>query len=385
MFRIHLPACLICLAALASAGEVTPSPKPQDVDALIDQAQRFLLAQAQPSGAFVPGAKFSIGMTGLVVEALARQPQAIAVDDLRMAKALSYIDGFRQPDGGVYDPAEGLGNYNTSIALLAWARTGAGETAAITAAQNYLFSIQNTQPDSPSRGGMGYARSSQGPGWEDLSNTSWAIEALRASGVPASDPRMQAAIGFLERCQDLSAVNALPWVRNSGGAVYAPHESQAGGSWNRQPVAAGAAAPRLEAYGSMTYALISSYVALNIGPTDPRVQAALGWIRAHWTTERNPGMTNTPAKPTADQQGLFNYYRVASKTFDLLRIGSLDLPDGLRIDPHAELYAALVRRVRRDGDQAWWANDQDRWAEGTPALATAYAVQNLKIIRQRLP
>ncbi len=380
MLRASLVATLVATTSLFAADPTPPSAA--EVDALIDKAQKFLLSQAQPNGAFMQGQKFILGISGLAAEALATVPKAIPATDPRMAKTLAFVNGYRQPDGGVYDPAEGLGNYNTSIALMLWTATGGGDAAAITAAQNYVFSLQNTDPKSPSKGGMGYG--SKGPGFEDLSNTSWAIAALSASGVPSSDPHMQEAIKFLERCQDLSSVNKLPWARDSGGAVYSPDESKANGSWNREVPKPGEHPPKLEPYGGMTYALISSYVILDLKPEDPRVAAALGWVKANWTFDRNPGMANSEKKPTADQQGLYYYYRVVAKTFEKLHAGPMELKDGSTVDWRRDLFDAISTRAKIEGDTAQWVNDQDRWAEGMPVLTTSYVLRSLKGLRASL-
>jgi squalene-hopene/tetraprenyl-beta-curcumene cyclase len=380
MLRTSLVATLVVTAALSAADPQPPTAA--EVDALIDKAQNYLLSQAQPNGTFMQGQKFLLGVTSLAAEALASAPKAIPASDPRIAKALAFVNGFRQPDGGVYDPSEGLGNYNTSIALMLWTATGTGDPAVIAGAQNYIFGLQNQDPKNPSKGGMGYG--SKGPGWEDLSNTSFAIAALRGSGVSSSDPRMQEALKFLERCQDLSSVNKLPWARESGGAVYSPDESKADGSWNRETPKPGDKPPKLEPYGGMTYALISSYIVLDLKPEDPRVAAALGWVKANWTFDKNPGMINSEKKPTADQQGLYYYYRVTAKTFEKLHAGQMELKDGRKVDWRRDLFDAISKRAKIEGDTAQWSNNQDRWAEGVPVLTTSYVLRSLKDLRRSL-
>ncbi len=380
MLRATLVATLVATTSLAAADPKPPTAA--EVDTLIDQAQAYLLSQAQPNGTFMQGQKFVLGISALAAEALAAAPKAIPASDPAMVKTLAFVNGFRQPDGGVYDPAEGLGNYTTSAALMLWTATSTSEPAAITGAQNYLFGQQNQDPKNPSKGGMGYG--SKGPGWEDLSNTSWAIAALRGSGVPSSDPRMQEALKFLERCQDLSSVNKLPWARDSGGAVYSPDESKAAGSWNREQLKPGETPPKLEPYGSMTYALISSYILLDLKPEDPRVAAAMGWITANWTFDRNPGMANSEKKPTGDQQGLYYYYRVASKTFAKTGSAAITLKDGRTVDWRRDLFDAVSKRAKTEAGKTYWVNDQDRWAEGMPVLTTSYVLRSLKGLRASL-
>jgi squalene-hopene/tetraprenyl-beta-curcumene cyclase len=325
----------------------------------------------------VPGAKHVLGITQLAVVSVAMEP-GLPASDPRLAKALAYMEGFKQPNGSVCNPGEGLANYCTSLALQAWAASKTGSSDDIRAAQNFLFGLQNTDPTNPNRGGIGYG--SRGAGNEDLSNTSFAIAGLKASGIKATDPRMQEALKFLERCQNLSSVNKLPWVTNDGGGVYSPDESKAGGSWDKTAPPTTTTPTKLASYGSMTYALISSYIALDLTKDDPRVQAALAWAKDHYQFDVNPGMSTGK-----ELQGLYYYYNVLGKTYDLIDATTLTLKDGRIVDWRADLFAAIKSRAKIDGDKAYWINSADRWTEGSPYLCTAYMLTALKRIYGSLP
>src|SRR6185436_12070479 len=93
-----------------------------------------------------------------------------------------------------------------------------------------------------------------------------------------------------------------PWVNNDGGAVYSPTESKAGGDWNPRPKP-GQPQYSLHSYGSMTHAMIESYLALDVPADDERVRAALGWITANYGFDANPGMPDDTAG-----DGLFYFY-----------------------------------------------------------------------------
>lgn len=369
---------LVCSLALPLAA-ADGAPSKAEVEALITAGQQYLLSQAQPDGALAPGRKFTLGVTALAAETLALPPLAIPADHPAVSRAAAFTFRFRQPDGGVYNPEEGLGNYCTSLALRLAVAVKHADQAAITGMQGYLFGLQNGDRTSPAHGGIGYG--SKGAGHEDLSNTSYAVGALRASGVPASDPHLTAALQFLERCQNLSAVNKLPWVTNDGGAVYAPDESKAAGSWDPKAAETGGEKPRLASYGSMTYALISSYLVLDLKPDDQRVQAALGWVKSNYQFEVNPGMAKGK-----EGQGLFYYYVTMAKTFDLLDATVIELPGGKKADWRADLFAAIKSRAQQgEGGKAFWINNADRWGEGMPQLVTAYTVGVLKRIHASLP
>ncbi len=347
-------------------------PSAAEVDALIASSAKWLRAQQQPDGAFLQGKQFVLGITQL--SALALVKAGATKDDPAVAKALAYQERFRQPDGGFYNPEEGLENYGSSLALQLLAATG-GDPGRIAGAQGFLFSTQNATTGSITEGGIGYG--SRGAGNEDISNTSYAITALRASGVPASDPRLQKALGFLERCQDLSSVNTLPWVKNRGGAVYTPDESKAGGSW--YTAKAGDPPPAMDPYGSVTYTLIASYLTLDLKPDDHRVKAALGWISGNWRLDVNPGMPEKQAR-----EGLFYYYVSMAKTFDLLDQNALALKDGRTVDWRGELFSVLSQRAQTGEQGTFWINDTKRWGEAIPQLVTAYSLQALARLKASL-
>ncbi len=392
-------------AADAAAGG---PPSKADVEVLIDQAQEWLLSKHKDTGAFVPSKEFALGITELAVEALATQPKAIPSTDPRMKASIAFILSYKQPDGGIYSPEEGLGTYGTSLGLLALKAAGAADAATVAGGQKYLFGQQNTLPDSVCNGGIGYG--SKGPGHEDLSNTAHAIRALSETGVPASDARMQSALKFLERCQNLSSHNKTPGIGSDGGAFYSPEESKAGGSWQAQKGAeaktpegskgadgsadgkpagdTGAAAkteePKFQSYGSMTYALISNYLALDLKPEDPRVSAAMSWAKKNYQFDRNPGMAAGKEK-----DGLYYYYGMMAKTMSVLGVKELEISDTKKADWRADLFKAIkdqaqIVKLENGKPAAMWMNSANRWGEGVPHLATAYMLKALKAIHASL-
>jgi squalene-hopene/tetraprenyl-beta-curcumene cyclase len=369
----------------ATAAEPATPPSKTDVEALLGKAQDWLLSQQQADGGFLADKQFAIGVTAMAVEVLATKPLALTGADPRIAKAVAMLKANRQSDGGIYLKDAGLGNYGTSFTLLALAAIGDHDDALIKGAQAYLYGAQNAGDDSIAQGGIGYG--SKGAGHEDLSNTTAAVAALKASGVPSSDPHLVKALAFLERCQNLSSHNKLPWVTNDGGAVYSPEESKAEGSWN--PKDAGSDAKpatdvKLASYGSMTYALISSYLALDLKPEDPRVAAALAWVKANYGFDANPGM-----RSGKEQEGLLYYYATLAKTLALLDLKVIELKDGRKVDWRADLFVAIGKRALpaklADGrDGFMWMNSTKRWGESVPQLGTIYLIKALKAIHATL-
>lgn len=364
------------LATVTVSAFAADLPTKSEVEDLVTKGQNFLLAQQQPNGAFVPGRKFTLGISGLVVEALAKQPLGKSAADPIMVKGLAFIDGFKQPNGSVANPEEGIENYTTSIALQVWAATGSTAAADIKKAQDFLLGIQNVKPGDRCEGGIGYG--SRGAGNEDLSNTAYAVAALRSTGVPADHPNLQKALGFIQRCHDLSSVNKLPWAKDSGGAVYTPDESKAGGSWMESKP--GDPPAKMVPYASMTYTLISSYLALDLTKDDPRVLAAKGWVAKNYD-----GFKSNPGMPAGKElQGLFYTYAASAKALDLLDASTLTTGDGRTVDWRADLFAAIKDRANVKDQTAFWINSEKRWGEDTPHLVTTYVVRALKRIHESL-
>lgn len=370
----------LLLLVLAAAAAAEPPPRAQ-VEALIAEAQAWLAAQARPDGALVPGRIFPLGITAFAAGVLAEPPAALPATHPALKGAVGYLAARKQPDGGVYDAEEGLGVYGTSLALLLATRLPEDARGGldVPTMQRYLRAQQNTQAGSPGEGGIGYGSADKGRGSEDLSNTGYALHALRASGVPATDPAMQAALAFLQRCQDLSTVNPAPWVKNSGGGVYGPQE--AARSWESGDESQ---SPRWTPSGTMTYELLSSYLLLDLAADDPRVRAALAWLGRSYGFTANPGMG-----PGRERQGLFHLHALAGTALGLAGAPALALPDGRQADWRADLFAAVAAEAQHaplpgGGQGALWINSAQRWGEGLPQLSTAYALRALKAIARSL-
>jgi len=212
-----------------------------------------------------------------------------------------------------------------------------------------------------------------------MGNTAAALEALYYSKrliedkglAGARDLNWEAAIQFLQNCQNLPAYNKQNWAsddpKNKGGFVYYPGYSMAG---NQTNAATGRVA--LRSYGSISYAGLLSYIYANLRRDDPRVAAVLDWLRRNYTVEENPGM---------GQQGLFYYYHTMTKALTAYGTDKLDLANGDRVDWRKEVAMRLINLQQRDGS---WSNDNGRWWEKDPALVTAYVVLSLEMIVREL-
>lgn len=301
------------------------------------------------------------GVTGLVVTALLRS--GVPASDPAVAKGLKYLEGFVQPDGGIYFPKSSHRNYESCIAIVAFseANKDGKYTKLIAAADKFIRQQQWDQEegkkeDDPEFGGAGYGSKSR----PDLSNTQFLVEALKAAGATANDPALKKALVFVSRTQNLeSEFNNTPFAAkvNDGGFYYTP---AAGGA----SMAAGEALPNggLRSYASMTYAGLKSMIYCGVGPDDARVKAAVAWIQKHYTVTENPGLGQT---------GAYYYYHTFAKALFALGQAEFADKDGTKHDWRAELTNHLASQQKENGS---WVNMTQRWNEGDPNLVTAYAL-----------
>jgi len=306
----------------------------------------------------------SPGISGLVAYSLLQS--GVPASDPVIVKALNHLKTFIQPNGGIYSPKTHHGNYETAISLLTFhSANQSGEfNDVIEKAEKYLRKLQWDDTEQTERsdvkfGGAGYGRTNDRP---DLSNTTFFLDALKATGAGPEDPAVQNALVFLSRCQNLeSEHNTTPFSAkvNDGGFYYTPAaggNSQAGNDENGG----------LRSYGSMTYAGLKSMVFAGLTPDDKRVKAANEWISRHYSVQENPGL---------GQQGLYYYFQVFAKSLSTLDLDELVDAKGVSHDWRKELAEQLFQLQRENGA---WLNKNDRWYEGDPNLATAYVLIAMK-------
>jgi len=330
-------------------------PLPERRAKAIDQAVAYLIKEQAADGSWGDG---NVGITALCTNALLAAGQS--ADDPPVAKALDVILRHQQEDGGIYDV--GLKTYTTSLAVMVLSKAGPdAHKDALEKAKAFLIRHQWDEPESidknhPWYGGHGYGKHER----PDLSNTQYFVEAMHEAGVPKDHPLWQKVVVFVSRTQDRSESNDGAFAgTDSGGMIYSPHD---GGESKAGSVTLPGGRKGLKAYGSMTYAGFKSFVYADLDRDDPRVQAALDWIRGHWTFEENPDL---------GQQGLYYYYQTAARALDAW--GEKTIRDARRRehDWKAELTLSILRRQRPDGS---WVNEADRWFEGYPPVPTSYAL-----------
>ncbi len=119
----------------------------------------------------------------------------------------------------------------------------------------------------------------------------------------------------------------------------------------------------------MTYSGLKSMIYAGLTKDDPRVKAALQWIRKNYDVKNNPGM---------GEAGLYYYYHTFAKALDALGINEIEDAKGVKHDWRRELTDELAHRQKENGS---WVNTDSKWMEGDPNLATAFALLALSYCR----
>lgn len=345
---------MFVLAGAAAAAD------PSKVSTARERAIDFLRTSQSEDGSWTTNQ--TPGISGLVIAALL--DSGVPLDDPTIEKALKNLSSFVQADGGIYSPKSDLRNYETCISLLAFhaANKDKRYDKVIAAARDFLKKLpwdddKGVKPDDARFGGAGYGASSR----PDLSNTAYLLDALKAAGVGKDDPAMKNAVIFISRCQNLeSEFNTLPFASkvNDGGFYYTP---AAGGDSAKKKEGEEA----LRSYGSMTYAGLKSMVYAGVKADDPRVVAAVKWIKKNYSVAENPGM---------GKAGLFYYYHLFAKALEAMKLENLTDEKGVEHDWRKELGDHLVSIQKPNGS---WVNSEKRWMEGDPNLSTAFALLTL--------
>lgn len=309
-------------------------------------------------------AEYGPGVTAIVATGLMKS--GLPASDAMVSKSLEYLKGFVKPDGGIYAPESMYANYETSLAILCFAEANAGgeydklidDAEAYIKRNQWGGEVNPAEPSDTRFGGFGYGKY----GRPDLSNTSFTIEALLAAGNDENSEAIQRAIAFVSRTQNFPSehnTTAIAKKNPDGGFFYSPAGE---GESKADKTEDGG----LRSYASMTYAGLKSFLYAGVSKDDPRVGAAVEWIRRNYDLDTNPGM---------GAQGLYYYYHVFAKA--LAHFGEDQFADheGAKHDWRQELVAELASRQNPDG---YWTNtESDRWLESDPCLVTGYALLSL--------
>ena len=373
----------LTLATVTTAAEL-PS-KERSLLNEVERAQRrgldWLLQQQKLNGSW----DNHPAVTALAATAFLRSAKTLPTDrQAAVDRAVKFILSNVKSNGAIYAGGETdpYPNYSTaicSVALMAANRTEYRDI--ICNARAFLLASQfdetrGVASTNANYGGIGYGRRER----PDLSNMQWALEAIHLTESldkprdprphPKWDLHWQKAIQFLQRCQNLPAHNDQPWAKNAtdrdlGGFIYMPGYSFAN---EGQPIDE---KTPLRSYGSTSYAGLKSYLYAELKKDDPRVVAAVNWLKHNYTLDENPGIGSA---------GLYYYYHTFAKALTAYGDDTFTDAAGKAHDWRYELMNKLVSLQKNDG---FWVNDNGRWWENNPVLVTTYSLLALEIAQAR--
>jgi len=342
-------------------------PTSDAVEAAIEKGLAWLANRQNPDGSwnyFNPADGWeeptpNVGITALA--ALAFLLHGYSEDTPPVSSAIRYILNHQGPHGQFCSEEQCRETYETSLAIIALVATGNPAYAdEIAKAREWLVRAQNSEthafyshdlrcidPDSCwGYGGWcygydcGYTHEEvEGPFiWSDLSNTQFALMALKAAGPPPDSAVWKRAEDFISRCQLLD-----------GGFAYQP----ARGVHHEGNVR-----------GSMTAAGIWCLRLCGVPPTDERIQRGLEWLKRFYSYWDNP-----------QAGGSYHYYYLWTVTRAFLYSG---LPGVLEPAPPLEGWywdfaGYLVEMQQEDG--SWISADKEL---EPPELATCFALLTLE-------
>ncbi|MCZ7648843.1 MAG: terpene cyclase/mutase family protein [Planctomycetota bacterium] len=344
----------------ARGGEEAPGA------AAAQKAAAWMVKHANEDGTIGPGpAAKAPGVVGLCLTGLAMAPGPRSPETQKVLdKAAAYLVALQQADGSFTIPGQGLENYNTSVVIVALKALNDPKYDEVLAkAKTYVLGCQLDESKGYKEdehylafGGFGYGSAKRA----DLSNTAFSLDALKAMGVEEGSEAYKNALTFIRRCQDNVETNDAPVMKSgesTGGFVYLPGDGEFGTYKTR----AGKEAPK--PYGNMTYAGIKSLIYCGAKADSPEMQAAWKWIKEHYDATANPGGKGSEG---------YYYYAVAfAKAFTAAGTLEFTTAEGKKVNWAKDLSGHLAKLQKPDGS---FANDEKRWWEADPVLATAYAL-----------
>jgi len=344
-----------------------------EMEHAIKTGNAYLKSQQKPEGYWMD--KSIPAYTSLAITAAMRDPNLKpGTTPEHIKKAYTYLLSMQKPNGGIYGKI--LATYNTSLGIMALCASGdKAHVEPILKARAFLIGQQANFKDDDMKkfnGGIGYGGRYK---HSDLSNTYFAIEALKLSEPYAKDGKhgkqpeldWDSALQFISRCQNLQKTNDQPNVGNDGSMFYFPGNSKAGFQTNPDGT------KTLRGYGSMSYAGLLSMIYADLDQSDPRIVALKKWLSNNFSVKENPGI---------GQQGLYYYYHAMAKGLAAANIDYLITKDGKKIDWRRELANAILSTQAGDGH---WVNKNSRWWESQPVLVTSFAVLTLEQIHASIP
>ncbi len=333
---------------------------------------------------------------GVATSALACAALAIAGNEggapgqNALEKGIDALLAHQAPDGGLNDEGVYLARraYATAFFLIAlkeqkvhsdW-HAAEAERAVDWLCRDQLTEANGYPPTDPNYGGWSdYLKS--GRAGADMSLTSWVLDALAVSGLPAARPEWARAKGFLERCQNTTVRAATPEAQGKeaplrdGGFGFSPVDSKAG----LVNVGEGIIVPR--SYGTATADGLRGLAAAGM-TTDERAQTAASWLASRFTLDRTPGFD---AKDVVGWADGMRYYWLSSlaRGFKMAHIRRVALKPGAEGRSWPDEVVRWIANHQRAILNSW-QNTADVMHEDTTTVASSFALIALGAARDEL-
>jgi hypothetical protein len=315
----------------------------------LERAATWLTAQQDADGSFRPRVRREacpVAITGVATWALAvTDPLSAREENER--KAVAWLRGWVQADGGIYDPSGGLAVFTSGFVA------GGLELLARRWSDPTLLEQWRLVDTFAAKPGATESLVDV----EGRTGTTSVASIERATALlgrtPESDEGMNRALQFLSVCN--TAQTERPPVRTRG-----PRSST-----NPADIE------------TMQY---DDMLVLSHRPTRhdwPITLRALRAIQALYVLDRNPDLTQRYGEAgfQPGTQGLYYYYLLLARVLSTLGVPTLDLLNGEQHDWVRELTATLLARQHEDGS---WVNSDPTWWEDEPVLVTSYCMLALE-------
>lgn len=314
----------------------------------VDHGLNFLRKKQEKNGSYGN----HVGLTSMVLLAFAESHRNYKLDEGPfISGAAEWVVQQARADGAITGDA--TPTYNTALAIMALdALDGKKYKKQIEGGQRFLVKFQSDEAQKYKKsdkfyGGIGYG----GDERPDLSNLQYALEALKKTDYdPKSDVWAKAEM-FVNRCQNRSESNDQAWAGDDGGFIYAPGQSPAGEKGGK-----------FTSYGAMSFAGLKSLMFTRAKKNDPRVNAVMGWISKNYGFSKHPGMGTT---------SYYYYLQTAAGALEAYGEAKIKDAKGRKRSWTLDLINQLLSMQAKDGS---WKNDNPKYWEGNPVLATTRAV-----------
>lgn len=385
---VLLSLCAACAFAAEEAAAPSAAPASavlpavagaEKIDASISRGVAYLVSRQTASGSL--SNPRTPGLTGLALWAMSNSGKPECAEAVK--KAVAFIVSCAQEDGGIYRPADGrrggaLSTYNTAICLTALSFANCDDALPVILKAREFLAASQLEGDDSFSGGFGYDKPDGERRYADLSNTHYAVQAMRVSQRfeefrPAGENRVD--IDWDAALKFVSSMQAGPETGdNAGGFGYSPADAKAGkvrsAAAEGEGGRGGARPVSIRSYGSITYAGLEAMSYCKLDRSDARVRSMLDWAARHWTVDENPGQGDT---------GLYYFYEVMARALSVAGVAEIPRRGGDAgkgaIDWRAELAEKVISLQKADGS---WSNANARFWENDPVVATTFSLLALE-------